>query len=100
VTGPWRDRIIRRALGLSQEDFAARYHIPIGTLRDWEQGRSEPDQPARAYLTVIAHDPEGAVAAMRRHLRGIFASIEPILREHPEFFVAAPSDAAAIRTPA
>jgi DNA-binding GntR family transcriptional regulator len=49
---------------------------------------------------VIAHDPEGAVAAMRRHLRGIFASIEPILREHPEFFVAATSDAAAIRTPA
>ena len=51
-------RIIRRALGLSQEDFAARYHIPIGTLRDWEQGRVEPDQAARAYLTVIARDPE------------------------------------------
>ncbi|MGD9868135.1 MAG: helix-turn-helix domain-containing protein, partial [Hyphomicrobiales bacterium] len=33
-------KILRRALGLSQEDFAARYHIPIGTLRDWEQGRS------------------------------------------------------------
>jgi putative transcriptional regulator len=31
-----RAKIIRRALGLSQEDFAARYHIPIGTLRDWE----------------------------------------------------------------
>ena len=41
------------------EEFAARYHIPLGTLRDWEQGRCEPDQPARAYLTVIAHDPEG-----------------------------------------
>ena len=33
-------KIIRRALGLSQDDFAARYHIPIGTLRDWEQGRA------------------------------------------------------------
>src|ERR1700735_1128689 len=32
-------KIIRRALGLSQEDFAARYQIPLGTLRDWEQGR-------------------------------------------------------------
>jgi putative transcriptional regulator len=53
-----RAKIIRRALGLSQEDFAARYHIPIGTLRDWEQGRAEPDQAARAYLTVIARDPE------------------------------------------
>ena len=51
-------KIIRRALGLSQEDFAARYHIPLGTLRDWEQGRVEPDQAARAYLTVIAREPE------------------------------------------
>ncbi len=51
-------KIIRRALGVSQEDFAARYHIPIGTLRDWEQGRVAPDQAARAYLTVIARDPE------------------------------------------
>jgi putative transcriptional regulator len=52
-----RAKIIRRALGLSQEDFAARYHIPLGTLRDWEQGRAEPDQAARAYLTVIAREP-------------------------------------------
>ena len=51
-------RIIRRALELTQEEFAARYHIPIGTLRDWEQGRAEPDQPTRAYLTLIARDPE------------------------------------------
>jgi len=50
-------KIIRRALGLSQEDFAARYHIPLGTLRDWEQGRVEPDQAARAYLRVIAREP-------------------------------------------
>ena len=33
--------------------------IPLGTLRDWEQGRSEPDQPARASLTVTAGDAEG-----------------------------------------
>lgn len=52
-------KIIRRALGLTQEEFATRYHIPLGTLRDWEQGRTEPDQPARAYLTVIARDPKG-----------------------------------------
>ncbi len=53
-----RVKIIRRALDLTQEEFAERYHIPLGTLRDWEQGRSEPDQPTRAYLTVIARDPE------------------------------------------
>jgi len=51
-------RIIRRALELTQEEFAARYHIPLGTLQDWEQGRAEPDQPARAYLKVIASNPE------------------------------------------
>ena len=64
-----RTRTLRRALALSQEEFAARYHIPIGTLRDWEQGRCEPDQPARAYLTVIAHDPEGVKRALlEKHL--------------------------------
>jgi len=59
-----RAKTLRRALGLTQEKFAGRYHIPIGTLRDWEQGRSEPDQPARAYLTVIARDPEGVRRAL------------------------------------
>jgi putative transcriptional regulator len=59
-----RAKVIRRALGLSQEEFAARYHIPIGTLRDWEQGRLEPDQAARAYLTVIARDPEAVRKAL------------------------------------
>ena len=58
-----RAQVIRRALGLTQEEFAARYQIPLGTLRDWEQHRSEPDQPARTYLKLIATDPE-AVARM------------------------------------
>ena len=60
-----RVKTLRRALALTQEEFAARYHIPLGTLRDWEQGRSEPDQPAKAYLTVIARDPEGVERALR-----------------------------------
>jgi putative transcriptional regulator len=51
-------KVIRRELELTQEEFAARYHIPLGTLRDWEQGRSEPDQPTRAYLKLIARDPD------------------------------------------
>ena len=59
-----RAKTLRRALGLTQEEFAARYQIPIGTLRDWEQGRAEPDQPARAYLKAIAGDP----AAVQRAL--------------------------------
>ena len=53
-----RVSIIRRAFRLSQEEFAAQFHIPIGTLRDWEQGRKEPDAAAKAYLRVIASEPE------------------------------------------
>lgn len=51
-------RVIRRALKLSQEEFAQRYGISVGTLRDWEQNRSTPDLAAQAYLKVIAHEPE------------------------------------------
>lgn len=57
-------KIIRRALGITQEEFAARYHIPLGTLRDWEQGRAYPDRPAQAYLKVIARDPERVQQAL------------------------------------
>jgi putative transcriptional regulator len=59
-----RVKIIRRALGLTQEQFAARFHIPLGTLRDWEQGAARPDQSARAYLTVIAREPDAVRKAL------------------------------------
>ncbi len=61
-----RAKLVRRALGLTQEEFADRFRIPIGTLRDWEQGASEPDQAARAYLTVIARNPEAVIKALTR----------------------------------
>ncbi len=61
-----RVKTLRRALSLTQQEFAQRYHIPLGTLRDWEQGRSQPDQPARAYLAVIARDPEHVRKALMR----------------------------------
>ena len=58
-------KVIRRALGLSQEAFAGRFHIPLGTLRDWEQSRKEPDAAARAYLVVIARNPEAVSDALQ-----------------------------------
>ena len=64
MTPTSRTRLIRRALGLSQEDFAARFAIPLGTLRDWEQGRKEPDAAARAYLRVIARNPAAVAEAL------------------------------------
>jgi putative transcriptional regulator len=61
-----RLKIIRRALGLTQEEFATRFQIPLGTLRDWEQGAAEPDQAARAYLKVIAADAGAVERALAR----------------------------------
>ncbi len=60
-----RLKIIRRALGLTQEELAVRFRIPLGTLRGWEQGAAQPDQTARAYLRAIADD----VAAVHRALQ-------------------------------
>jgi putative transcriptional regulator len=61
-----RAKTLRRGLGLTQEEFAARFHIPVGTLRDWEQGCAEPDQTAKAYLKVIASDPDAVRRALDR----------------------------------
>lgn len=59
-------KVMRRALRLTQEEFAERYQIPLGTLRDWEQGRSVPDQTAQAYLRVIAKNPVGTAEALAK----------------------------------
>jgi putative transcriptional regulator len=60
-----RCRTLRRQLSLTQQEFADLYQIPVGTLRDWEQYRTEPDATAKAYLKVIAADPEGTAAKLR-----------------------------------
>jgi putative transcriptional regulator len=57
-------KVMRRALHLTQEEFAQRFHIPLGTLRDWEQGKTQPDQAARAYLRVIACNPKAVLDAL------------------------------------
>lgn len=59
-----RVSIIRRAMRLTQEEFSQRFRIPLGTLRDWEQGRKEPDAAARAYLVVIARNPTAVAEAL------------------------------------
>jgi putative transcriptional regulator len=56
---------LRERLGLTQEAFAAVYRIPVGTLRDWEQCRKRPDAPARAFLTVIARNPEAVANLLK-----------------------------------
>ena len=50
--------------GLSQEEFALRFGIPLGTLRDWEQHRTEPDQTSTNYLRVILANPKAVIKAL------------------------------------
>ena len=59
-----RPRALRKKLNLTQEEFAARFHLPLGTVRDWEQGAHRPDKAAQVLLTVIARDPDAVARAL------------------------------------
>jgi len=59
-------RSMRRRLGLSQTGFAAKFGFQVSTVRNWEQGRTRPDGPARVLLAVIDHCPEAVEDALRR----------------------------------
>jgi putative transcriptional regulator len=59
-------RSLRRKLGLSQSQFAARFGFAPATVRNWEQGRTQPDGPARILLAVIAHHPDAVEDALRQ----------------------------------
>jgi putative transcriptional regulator len=48
---------------MTQEQFSATFGVPLGTLRDWEQQRVEPDATARAYLRAIAGNAEAVAKA-------------------------------------
>lgn len=53
-------RAVREKTGLSQPQFAARFHIGLARLRDFEQARSEPDFVVRVFLRMILEDPAKA----------------------------------------
>jgi DNA-binding transcriptional regulator YiaG len=57
---------IREALGLSQDEFALEFGLEVSTLRNWEQGRSEPDTAARNFLVTVARNPDAVRAALTR----------------------------------
>jgi putative transcriptional regulator len=58
-------RALRKKLNLTQEQFSARFHLPLGTVRDWEQGAHRPDKAAQVLLTVIANDPDAVARALK-----------------------------------
>ena len=57
-------QVIRKRLGMTQEEFADALCIPVATLRNWEQGRNAIDPAARSLLTVVARNPKAALAAL------------------------------------
>jgi len=59
-------REIRKRLNLTQEEFAERFHLRLGTIRDWEQGKKQPDSAARVLLWVIEMNPEAVDQALAR----------------------------------
>ena len=57
-------RAIRKAQNLTQGAFAARYGLPVATVRDWEQDRREPDTGSRLLLRVIEREPDAVTRAL------------------------------------
>jgi len=64
VHEPVNIKALRLRAKMSQRKFALSYHLPLGTVKDWEQGRRQPDAPARALLAIIEKDPDAAAKAL------------------------------------
>jgi putative transcriptional regulator len=55
---------IRDTLNLTQDEFAVAFEVPVGTVRNWEQGRRQPEGPARALLRVVEKNPTVVIKAL------------------------------------
>lgn len=55
---------IRHRLNKSQSEFALMIGVSVATLQNWEQGRRQPEGPARALLKVAAENPAAVAAAL------------------------------------
>lgn len=67
IAAIWGEHYLREARGklhMTQAQFSEQFHIPLGTLRDWERGASVPDASARTLLRVIAREPEAVLRAL------------------------------------
>jgi putative transcriptional regulator len=66
IAAAWSEYLkeLRTQMSMTQAEFSERFWIPLGTLRDWEQGVSSPDASARTLLRVIAREPEAVLRAL------------------------------------
>jgi putative transcriptional regulator len=67
-------RTLRLSMNLTQEEFARQFQIALGTLRDWEQRSRIPDSTAKAYLRVIAQDPDAVRRALGTDVPGVVSA--------------------------
>lgn len=58
IAKPINVKAIRERVRKTQAEFAEAFHLPVGTVRDWEQNRRQPDAPARVLLHLIEADPD------------------------------------------
>jgi putative transcriptional regulator len=57
-------RAIRKKLNVSQSEFALMIGVSTSTLQNWEQGRREPEGPAKALLKIASVNPEAVLEAL------------------------------------
>jgi putative transcriptional regulator len=55
---------LRERTGLTQTDFSQMIGVSIRTLQNWEQGRREPEGPAKAWLRVVERNPQAVLSAL------------------------------------
>jgi putative transcriptional regulator len=59
-------KALRLGIGMTQEQFAAKFGVSTATLRQWERGDRSPHGPALVLLNVIKHNPKAVIKALAR----------------------------------
>jgi putative transcriptional regulator len=59
-------KALRGKMKMTQEAFADSLHIPVGTVRDWEQGRRNPEGAAQVLLRMVNTDPQATLELIQR----------------------------------
>jgi putative transcriptional regulator len=55
---------LRQRMGMTQEQFAARFGFSVATLRHWERGDRSPHGASLVLLNVIKRAPDAVQAAL------------------------------------
>ena len=58
LNDPSPSQVIRKKLNLSQSGFAGLMGVSVRTIQDWEQGRRNPQGPAKSLLRIAEQHPE------------------------------------------